>query len=305
MRRAAALAAALLLAVAAPSTTAAAQSAPAAAPDAPKPVFAVALGGGVALGYAHLGVLEVLEEEGLRPDLVTGTSMGSIVGGLWCAGMPADSIAGLAEDLNIFKLMDWKLGGLGFFEWKKVRKRLDPRVGSMRVEDCAVRMVCVATDLFSGERVLLDHGPLVDAMLASGTIPGLYRPVEWEGRLLIDGGLVDEVPVHSAIDAGADVIVAVDVSHPLLGKEMNGPFDVIRQSYFIIQMHNVDGRRKLADVMIRPDLDGLDFHDFGEVDAARQRGREATRLALPEIRAALAAWKPRVERAETRAEDGR
>lgn len=256
-----------------------------------RPRLAVALGGGAALGYAHLGVLEVLREEGLVPDLVLGTSMGSLVGGWWCAGVPADSIAAIAQDLNIFKLMDWKLGGLGFFEWKKVRKRLEPRLGGLRVEDCPVPLVCVATDLLTGERVLIDHGPLVDAMLASATIPGLYRPVEWEGRLLVDGGLVDEVPVLSAVALGADVIVAVDVSHPLLGDEMNGPFDAMRQAYFIIQMQNVDGRRELADVMIRPDLDGLDFHKFGEVESARLRGREAALAALPAIRAALANWR--------------
>jgi NTE family protein len=253
------------------------------------PRLALALGGGAALGYAHLGVLEVLEAEGIRPDLVLGTSMGSLIGGWWCAGVPADSIALLAEQLNIFRLLDWKPGGLGLFEWKKARRRMEPRLGGLRLEDCPVPLVCVATDLFSGERVLLDRGPLLDAMLASATVPGLFEPVPWEGRLLVDGGLVDEVPVHSAIDCGAQVIVAVDVSHPLLGRELNGPFDAVRQAYFIIQMHNVDGRRDLADVLIRPDLEGLDFHKFGEVEAARRAGRSATLAALPEIRAALQA----------------
>jgi NTE family protein len=259
-----------------------------------RPLFALALGGGAALGYAHLGVLEVLEEEGLRPDLVLGSSMGSIVGGCWCAGLGADEISAEAEGLRLGKLIDWQLGGLGFFEWGKVRRRLGPRLGGKRLEDGRVPMVCVATDLMSGERVLLDHGPLLDAMLASAAIPGLYEPVRWEGRLLVDGGLVDEVPVLSARDAGADIVVAVDVSHPLLGKEINGPFDVMRQAYFIIQMHNVEQRRGRADLMIRPDLKGLDFQAFDEVERARRVGREAARKALPELRALLKArgWRP-------------
>jgi NTE family protein len=146
----------------------------------------------------------------------------------------------------------------------------------------------VATDLKSGEKVVVDDGPLIDGMLASATIPGLYRPVEWKGRLLVDGGLVDEVPVYTAREAGADVVIAVDVSHPLLDEELKGPFDAMRQAYFIIQMHNVDQRNELADLMIRPDLQGLDFHRFGEVDDAVERGRRAARESLAEIRAILA-----------------
>lgn len=261
----------------------------------PRPVFALALGGGAALGYAHLGVLEVLEAEGLRPDLVLGSSMGSIVGGCYCAGLSPETITEEAEGLRLGKLIDWQMGGLGFFEWGKVRRRLTPRLGGLRLEDCRIPMICVATDLLTGERLLLDHGPLLDAMLASAAIPGLYEPVRWEGRLLVDGGLVDEVPVLSAREAGADIVVAVDVSHPLLGSEINGPFDVMRQAYFIIQMHNVEQRRQLADMMIRPDLAGLDFQAFDEVERARFVGREAARRALPELRALLKArgWRQR------------
>ncbi len=258
-----------------------------------KPRMALALGGGAALGYAHLGVLEVLEAEGLRPDVVLGASMGSIVGGLYCAGLDADQIAAQAEDLDIFKLMDWQLGGMGFFEWDKVRRRLGPLLDGRRVERCSPALVCVATDLRSGERVPLKSGPLLDAMLASATIPGLYEPVRWNGRLLVDGGLVDEVPILSARETGADLVLAVDVSHPLLDEELKGPFDVMRQAYFIIQMHNVDHRRPMADLLIRPDLEGLDFHKFGEVEAARRAGREAARKALPELRRLMKAkgWK--------------
>lgn len=258
------------------------------------PRFALALGGGAALGYAHLGVLEVLEEEGLRPDLVLGTSIGSIMGGLYCSGMTPAEIAAGAEDLNLWKLVDLQLGGLGLLEWKKVRRRLEPLLKVRRLEDCPLPLICVATDLNSGERVMLNRGPLLDAMLASAAVPGLYEPVPWAGRLLVDGGLTDEVPVLSARDAGAQIVVAVDVSHPLLVGEIKGPLDVMRQSYFIIQKHNVEARRELADLVIRPDLTGLDFHAFDEVEAARQVGREAARQALPQLRALLQAkgWKP-------------
>ncbi len=253
-----------------------------------RPVFALALGGGAALGYAHLGVIQVLEEEGLVPDLVIGTSMGSIVGGYYCAGVPFQGIIEEANRLNIFNLIDWKVGRLGFFEWKKVRRRMKPLLGDLVFADLSPHLLCVATDLKSGEKVVVDDGPLIDGMLASATIPGLYRPVEWKGRLLVDGGLVDEVPVYTAREAGADVVIAVDVSHPLLDEELKGPFDAMRQAYFIIQMHNVDQRNELADLMIRPDLQGLDFHRFGEVDDAVERGRRAARESLAEIRAILA-----------------
>ena len=253
-----------------------------------RPRLALALGGGAALGYAHLGVLAVLEEEGIVPDLVTGASMGSIVGGYWCAGMPLDSIRMEASELNLFKLLDWKLGKRGFFEWKKVRRRLDRRLGGLEMQNLPVPLIAVATDLYTGDRVMLDHGNLIDAMLASATIPGLYQPVTIAGRELVDGGLVDEVPIISARDAGALIVVAVDVSHPLLPADIGSPFDVMRQAYFIIQMHNVAARATQADVLIRPELEGLDFQDFGQVQEAEAAGRKAALEALPRIRELLA-----------------
>lgn len=251
------------------------------------PRLALALGGGAALGYAHLGVLAVLEEQGIRPDLVTGASMGSIVGGYYCAGVPLDSIRLAARDMSLFKMLDWHLGKRGFFEWKKVRRLLEPRLGRLRLENLPIPMGAVATDLYTGERVVLRRGPLVDAMLASATIPGLYQPLVIGGRELIDGGLVDEVPILSAREAGAEIVIAVDVSHPLLPEEITSPFDVMRQAYFIIQKHNVAARAAHADIVIRPDLEGLDFRDFGQVDAAEAAGRRAALEALPAIRECL------------------
>lgn len=252
-----------------------------------RPRVALALGGGAALGYAHLGVLGVLEEAGIRPDLVTGASMGSIVGGCYCAGMPLDSIRLMAKDLSLFRLLDWNLGKRGFFEWKKVRRLLDPRLGTLRLESLPIPLGAVATDLYTGKRVVLRRGPLVDGMLASATIPGLYQPLVIEGRELIDGGLVDEVPILSAREAGAEIVIAVDVSHPLLPAEITNPFDVMRQAYFIIQQHNVAARAAHADIVIRPDLEGLDFRDFSQVDAAEAAGRRAALEALPAIRDCL------------------
>ncbi len=251
------------------------------------PKVALALGGGAALGFSHIGVLQVLEEEGLKPDLVVGTSMGSIVGGYYSAGMPLDSIRLEADRLNIFRMIDWKIGSKGFFEWKKVRKRLEKRLDGLRIEGLPMEYVAVATDLYSGERVMLRDGELIPAMLASATIPGLYQPLEVQGRTLVDGGMVDDVPVLSAIDAGAEVVIAVDVSHPLISEDIRTPFDVMRQAFFIIQHHNVNHRRELADVVIRPDLDDMEYHHFSKVEEAIAAGRAATRAALPAIRAAL------------------
>ncbi|MFA7330530.1 MAG: patatin-like phospholipase family protein [Candidatus Delongbacteria bacterium] len=253
----------------------------------PPPRFALALGGGAALGYAHLGVLEVLEEEGLRPDLVLGTSIGSIMGGLYCAGLSPAEIANRAEGMNLWRIGDLQWAGLGLLEWNKVRRQLAPLLLVQRLEDCPLPLICVATDLASGERVMLRRGPLLEAMLASATVPGLFEPIVWEGRLLVDGGLTDEVPVLSAREAGAAIVVAVDVSHPLLEREIKGPVDVLRQSYFIIQKQNVEQRRALADLVIRPDLTGLDFHAFDDVQAGRQAGREAALRALPQLKGLL------------------
>jgi NTE family protein len=253
-----------------------------------QPKIALALGGGAALGYAHLGVIQVLEEAGIVPDIVLGASIGSIVGAYYCAGLEHDQIVKEAENLGIFQLLDWKIGRLGFFEWKKVRRKVDKSLGGLMIEDLNPQLICVATNLITGERVKLEKGNLIDCMLASATIPGLYQPIEIDGNILVDGGLVDEVPLLSASETDAEFIIAVDVSHPLIGEELKTPFSVIRQSYFILQMQNIERRKEHADVMIRPDLSGMDFHKFGEVNKAVARGRLAAEKMLPEILQKLA-----------------
>ncbi len=249
--------------------------------------LALVLSGGAALGYAHLGVLKVLEENGVHPDLIVGTSMGAIIGGHLAAGIPLLELIREASSVNIFKLLDWKIIGLGLFSWDKTEKLFRANLGHITFSELKIPFAAVATDLYSGEKVVLDSGDVVTAMLASASVPGIYTPVRIDGHTLVDGGLVENLPVPTAKDLGARHVIAVDVHHPLLKENIRTPFDVIRQAIYISQ--EVQTRDKLmgADVLIRPDLRGLSYTKFSAVDKGIDVGAKAAREKLPEIRALL------------------
>jgi len=249
--------------------------------------LALVLSGGAALGYAHLGVLKVLEENGVHPDLIVGTSMGAIIGGHLAAGVGISEMIRQASSINIFKLLDWKIIGQGFFSWEKTEKLFRANLGHTTFAELKIPFVAVATDLYSGEKVVLDSGDVVAAMLASASVPGIYTPVVINGGTLVDGGLVENLPVPTAKALGARYVIAVDVHHPLLRENIRTPFDVIRQAIYISQ--DVQTRDKMSgvDVLIRPDLRGLSYTKFSAVDRGIEVGVKAAREKLPEIKALI------------------
>ncbi len=249
--------------------------------------LALVLSGGAALGYAHLGVLEVLEKNGVHPDLIVGTSMGAIIGGHLAAGISIPDLIQEASSVNIFKLLDWKIIGLGFFSWQKTEKLFRSKLDDITFSQLKIPFAAVATDLYSGDKVVLDSGDVVKAMLASASVPGIYTPVKIDGHTLVDGGLVENLPVPTARELGARHIIAVDVHHPLLKENIRTPFDVIRQAIYISQDVQTRDMLQGADVLIRPDLQGLSYTKFSAVDKGIEVGAKAAREKLPEIRALL------------------
>ncbi len=249
--------------------------------------LALVLSGGAALGYAHLGVIKVLEENGIHPDLIVGTSMGAIIGGHLATGIPVSDMIQEASSINIFRLLDWKILGLGFFSWQKAETLFRSRLGHTTFSELKIPFAAVATDLYSGQKVVLDSGDVVKAMLASASVPGIYTPVEMDGHTLVDGGVVENLPVPTARALGAKYVIAVDVHHPLLKENIRTPFDVIRQAIYISQ--DVQTRQMVegADVLIRPNLHGLSYTKFSAVDKGVEVGAKAARGKLPEIRTLL------------------
>jgi NTE family protein len=185
-----------------------------------QPVIGLALGAGAARGWSHIGVLRVLEREGLRPKVIVGTSIGAVVGGCW-AGGGLDQLEIFARRLTkrgVFGLMDINLSGSGLVAGRRLRDMLDDGLRERAIEDLPVRFAAVTTEFGTGHEVWLTRGHLVTAVRASYAIPGVFEPVRVGGRWLLDGALVNPVPVTTARALGADLVIAVNVNSELLGR---------------------------------------------------------------------------------------
>lgn len=281
----------------------------------------LALSGGGAMGFAHLGILEFLEKNGLKVDYIAGTSMGSIVGGLYCSGMSVEEIKQMANEIdwdNIFEdkperkyisfykkeesqkyFFDLELGVKknGFFSPPGLSsgQRLSLVLASKTIKACKYKTFddfpipfrAVATDIVTGEKVVIGKGSLANAMRASMAVPMVFMPIEIDGRLLVDGGLVENLPVQTVKDMGADIIIAIDVSEPLLDRsEIKGILSVAAQTIKIYGLRSSQESAKLADLVIHPDLTGLSPVDFKKVDEFAKRGfecAEKNRVAFLQI----------------------
>lgn len=172
----------------------------------------IALSGGGARGFAHIRVLRVLVEAGWRPEIVTGTSAGGIVGGLFAAGLPPEAIEALARRIGWRMFMRLDPNGNALVGTERWARFLRGAVGDVRIEDLPIRFAAVAVDLDTGEEIWIDRGPLVEAMLATSAFPGVFPPVWWEGRRLVDGGVLNPLPVDAARALGATFVIGVDLS---------------------------------------------------------------------------------------------
>ena len=188
--------------------------------DHPRPTFALALGGGIARGWAHIGVLRGLDAAGLKPDIVTGTSVGAVVGGCWAAGK-LDELESWARSLTrrrMFGLLDISLGGAGLIGGGRLKAQLDSNLGDVTIEELDVRFAAIATEYNTGHEVWLGRGPLAEAIRASYALPGVFEPLKIGGRWLMDGALVNPVPVSAAPALGGRLVVAVNLQNDVSGR---------------------------------------------------------------------------------------
>ncbi len=173
-----------------------------------------ALGGGGARGAAHLGLLKALEEAGIKPSFISGTSMGAVVGACYAKGMTVDEMLEIADRLKPFDIIDVSVGGmnkLGLLRSKKIQNLLLKHIGEVRFSDLAVPFTCTSVDILTGGLYLFDKGSVALAVQASSSIPSVFRPVEYDGKLLVDGGVLCRVPILQVKEMGADVVVGCDV----------------------------------------------------------------------------------------------
>lgn len=257
------------------------------ASDADAPLkLGLALGGGFARGIAHLGVLRAIEENNIPIHCIAGTSAGALAAMAYASGLPFDTVVQRASELRFGNFAQWKFSRMGLAS--NQRLELYPRIalGISDFEDLKIPLAIVATDLNTGEPVYFTRGPLGPALRASCAYPGLFRPVEIEGRVLVDGFIAATVPVDGAKMMGADVVVAVFLDAETSHKP-NNITDVIGRSFNIVVRHADFGWRSTADVIIEPQVKDFAWDDFMKTPEMIAAGREATLEALPRIIAAL------------------
>jgi NTE family protein len=271
-----------------PQTQAPARPVPLPPPPRP-PRIGLALGGGAARGFAHIGVIEVLEENHIRPDLVVGTSAGSLVAALYASGKGGAQLAKLADSMDETAFTDWDFPGRGLIRGDALARYVREQTGGRNIEQMPLPLGIVATDLDSGQAILFQRGDTGLAVRASSAVPAVFQPVRIGAREYVDGGLVAPVPVHFARQMGADLVIAVDIS---AAPEGNATGDVMRM---LLQTFAIMGRSinvfelRDADVVVRPKLVGVSSADFSARKRSIQAGRDAALAALPLLRTRVAA----------------
>jgi NTE family protein len=274
-----------------PKPTAPTVEAPPMAPPTPPrpPRVGLALGGGAARGFAHIGVIQVLEEAGIRPDLVVGTSAGSLVAALYASGRNGAEMAALAQGMDEGAITDWSFPGRGLIRGDALARYVRDQTGQRTIEQMKMPLGIVATDLDNGSPILFQRGDTGLAVRASSAVPAVFQPVRIGAREYVDGGLVSPVPVRFARQMGAEVVIAVDISTPPDGAPTGDAFRLLLQTFSIMGKSINYFELRDADVVLRPRLSGVGSADFAARSRAIAAGREAALAALADIRTRVAA----------------
>ena len=262
--------------------------------EAPRPKVALVLGGGAARGFAHVGVIRALEQEKIPIDLVVGTSVGSLIGAIYAADLNSFELEWTAFSLQKEDLFDYGMltavMGMGLARGDKLEAFVKGKMAVQDIEQLKIPFAAVATDLNWGTKVVLDHGSIARAVRASSAIPGVFQPVSHMGKLLVDGGVVDNIPISVARAKGADLVVAVDISENVGNTNITNLVDVMLQAANIMFALNVEHTKKDADVLVAPKVGDVGMLDFGQKKRCMQAGIDAGRAAVPDIRKAIDAW---------------
>lgn len=253
------------------------------------PALGLALGGGAVLGFAHVGLLEAFDEAGITVDRIAGTSAGAVAAALHAFGVTPQRARQLISPLTWHKISGFSRNSLGLLSNEPMAELLEEELGDARIEDAAIPLAIVAADIHTGDRVVLTQGPLARAVRASAAIPGIYRPVKIGDRVLVDGGIVENVPVQAVRDLGADVVVAATLGDALDFDEVRTLLGVLTNAFLITV--NTATRLALAldpaDVVIEPNLEPHNHWDMRQRDELLAKGHRAGEEAIPRVLEAL------------------
>ena len=273
--------------VAPPAPPQAPETAPKPPPKPPR--IGLALGGGAARGFAHIGVIQVLEENGIRPDVVVGTSAGSLVAALYASGKDGKALATVADSMDEAAITDWAFPGRGLIRGDALARYVREATGGKLIEKMVIPLGIVATDLDSGAPILFQVGDTGLAVRASSAVPAVFQPVKIGSREYVDGGLVAPVPVRFAKQMGAELVIAVDISAAPEGNPTGDPMRMLLQTFAIMGRSINNFELREADVVLRPKLPGVSGANFAARKTNIQAGRDAAQAAIAQLKASIAA----------------
>ncbi len=258
------------------------------------PKIGLALGAGGARGFAHIGVLQTLEEHGIEIHCLAGSSMGALIGSLYAVGHSPERMRKFINHFPHKYWMDYKVSKMGLMAGDKVKELVRLLTKDKRIEEADKPLAIVATQLEKGERAVFRTGSIAEAVRASISIPGIFEPAVIDGQYYIDGAVIDRIPVSILKEMEADLIIAVDVSfletefHPVTSM-----FDVIAKTIDIMEREILRYRILEADVLIRPNVGSYSSTMYDKAEEMIQEGERAARAAIPEIRKAIQVWRER------------
>ena len=253
------------------------------------PKIGLALGGGAARGFAHVGVIQVLEEAGLRPQFITGTSAGSLVAAIYASGKTPAQLQQVAETMEEAAIADWilPLFNRGMLRGEALSRYVNAQVGGALIETFPIPLGIVATDLHSGQAILFQRGDTGTAVRASSAVPAVFQPVKIGEREYVDGGLVSPVPVRFARQMGAELVIGVDISSDPQGNRASDTLQILLQTFAIMSKSINTYELKEADLVVRPALSGTGSADFSSRRRSIEAGRAAMLAALPALRSKM------------------
>ncbi len=281
----------LVLSLAACSSTPKAPISVAPAVVAREPIIALALGGGGAKGFAHIGVIKVLESHGIRPKIVTGTSAGSFVGSLYASGKTPFQLQELALKLDEKDLRDLTLSKQGFVVGQKLEDYVNQQVNNVPMQRFPIKFAAVATRLDNGQKTVFTSGNTGQAVRASCSIPNVFIPATIGNVRYVDGGLVSPIPVATARDLGADLVIAIDISARPKAGDTTGVWGLLDQTINIMGMQGISRELSLADIVIQPNISGLAALDLSQRHQTILEGERAAQQQLRQIDQMIARFK--------------
>ena len=254
-----------------------------------RPKVGLVLGGGAVRGFAHVGVIRVLEREKIPIDFIVGTSVGSLVAAIYADKKNSFELEWIAFALEERDLFDYTFISptQGFVRGDRLEDFIVKKLSAKEIQQLKMPFAAVATDIQEGEVVVLQSGSLARAVRASSAIPGMFIPVRHQGKLLVDGGVMNNVPVDVARKMGAEMVIAVDLDGGKKSAAVSNIFDTLAQTLYFMAAENAEAKLKLADIVVRPKVSDVALLDFSRKKELLTLGMEAAEQALPAIRAKL------------------